>query len=61
MAIYATGTQAVNVQPIVEQRDIMEDFSPFDSLDNAIGAVSRKIDAQIEDIGNLIDADFNAY
>ncbi len=61
MAIYAPGTSAVNVQPIIEQRDIMQDFSPFDSLDNAIGAVSRKIDAQIEDIGNLIDADFNAY
>ena len=40
---------------------MMQEFSPFDSLDNAIGAVGKRIDAQIEDMGNLIDADFNAY
>ena len=63
MAIYVSGVQSGNesATSIEEPRDMMQEFSPFDSLDNAIGAVGKRIDAQIEDMGNLIDADFNAY
>ena len=64
MAIYGVGTQpsvTEAVPKIANTQDMMQDISPFDTLDNAIGVLSRKIDAQIEDIGNLIDADFNVY
>jgi len=63
MAIYSSGTTGgkESEPSVAEKSDIMQEFSPFDSLDNAIGSVSKRIDAQIEDIGNLIDADFNAY
>ena len=63
MAIFHSAAPAVNEPAPVQiaQTDFMLEISPFDSLDNAIGAVSQKIDRQIEDIGNLIDTDFTAY
>ena len=64
MAIYGMGAQPPLKEPVAnvaEMRDIMQDISPLDSLDSAIGALSKKIDAQFEGIGNLIDADFNVY
>ncbi len=64
MAIYNIAAKpSVNESrpPVVEKRDMMMEVSPFDSLDTAISSVEKRIDAQIEDIGNLIDADFNAY
>ena len=64
MAIYNAETAASvkdSSPAVAESHDMMQDISPFDSLDNAIGLLSKKIDAQIEDVGNLIDADFNVY
>ena len=64
MAIYGSETTTSvkdSSSAVAEPHDMMQDISPFDSLDNAIGLLSKKIDAQIEDIGNLIDADFNVY
>ena len=63
MAIFhPTAPVANEPAPVqIAQSDFMLEISPFDSLDNAIGALSQKIDRQIEDIGNLIDTDFTAY
>ena len=54
-----TGNEAIVAKATVE--GTMSGLSLQDSLDIAIGDVAKRIEAQRDDIGSLIDADYNFY